>query len=80
MKYKLKLPDSKQPGFLKRKREFMDLLMKWESQKGFDEYVEYVAQYVEADEPIEAVLEMSRDEISKINAAFLYGREPDPEA
>jgi len=78
---KFKLPKASDPGFLRRKQEFQKVLVASQfSDEEFQAYVEYLAQYIEAEDPVEAVLDLSKDDLSMMYAALLRGEEVLPEA
>jgi len=77
---KFKLPKASDPGFLRRKKEFQKVLVDSQfSDELFEEYVKYLSQFIEAEDPIEAVLDLSKDDLSLMYAALLRGEEVSPE-
>ena len=78
MKFKLPKPD--EPGFLRRKKECAAKFVASQmSDEGFDKYVEYLAQYIEADDPVEAALDLTSEQVKLMHAAIMSGTEVDPE-
>ena len=68
---KWNLPDLNEPGYLRRRRDMIKLLDNEATPKGFTELVKFLAQYVEGEEPVEQLLDVSQADYSGIILYFL---------
>ncbi len=68
---KINIPDENAPGYIRRQKKLQAFLSAEEGEKT-DRMVEWLADYIEADDPIEELLDASEAEINelmkKINA------------
>jgi hypothetical protein len=79
MAIKWKLPGLSEPGFLRRKMELTAILDAEPTPDNLEDLVDFLTPYVEAEDPREALLEVSRVEYSHAILELLgYGNSVTP--
>lgn len=75
----IRIPDENAPGHIRRQRK-LQAFLNAEGPEKTDLMLDWLADYVVADDPIEALLDASEVEINELMDKIKTAHEPDPKA